>query len=62
MGTLRYLYLTHDLDPDAPLVQRLRLVLHYLWRGEVPVNLPDMTDPPVVGRRVTDEAEHLATS
>lgn len=42
-------------DPNAPLVERLRFVLYHWWRGDLPAELPDPVDPPVVGRRVTDE-------
>ncbi len=44
-----------NLDANAPLVERLRFALRQLWRYDLPPDVPEETDPPVVGRRVTDE-------
>ena len=44
-----------NLDANAPFVVRVRFALWQLWRYDLPPDVPDDTDPPVVGRRVTDE-------
>lgn len=44
-----------NLDANAPFVERVRFALWQLWRNDLPPDVPDDTDPPVVGRRVTDE-------
>jgi hypothetical protein len=55
MGTLRSLSVGQGQDPGAPLVERWRFVLVHLWRGDLPAEIREQVDPPVVGRRVTDE-------
>jgi hypothetical protein len=39
----------------APLFERARYVLRHAWRGDLPYEVQEVHDPPVVGRRVTDE-------
>jgi hypothetical protein len=53
MGTLSSL--SQGLASNASLLERVRFMLHHFWRGDLPAEVPETGDPPVVGRRVTDE-------
>lgn len=57
MGTLRSFTRGQGHDPEAPFVERWRFVLVHLWRGDLPAEVRQQIDPPVVGRRVTDEGK-----